>query len=196
MPDGVSGRAHWPRFEMVHFPEPTGIPHGWDKEMLRNGVPKEFLGLYDAAPTLTLLTVQDDRQFVCFGTSGDDNHLCLDPLTGAVVEIIDVATATPYKSSGVHGSPIFVNSRLDQFIAAVHAVVARFPFEDGVPDQEWDREDGDLITPWAQSANELLETLSRIDPVAMADRRGFWMTFVSDVLIGDYSVESVLNRNG
>jgi hypothetical protein len=192
MPDGVLESGHWPRFEMATFSEPTGIPHGWDRELIRKGVPKEFLGLYEAAPILTLLKAQDGRPLVCFGSGpGDDDHLCLDPRTGAVVELIYVATATRFKSSGVHGSPIFLNTSLDQFIASVHAMLGRLPFEGTVPDQARDRVD--LENPREPIAYELLEMLSRIDPVAMADLDGFWEIFVGDVLMGDHSIKLVLN---
>lgn len=188
MVDDATASSRWPRFEMVTFSEPTGIPHGWDKELVSKGVPKDLLGAYQAAKELTLLEVPGVGQFVCFGTCGHYDRVCLDPRTAAVVDIIFVATGTINQTSGIHGPPIFVNSTLDQFIAAVRAVVSRFPFERGSPGQEQD----DLVNPWESIAKELFEALHRIDPVAMSDLDGFWMTFVSDVQMGDYSTEMVL----
>ena len=31
--------AHWPRFTLVTYAAPTGIPHGWDAELLEKGAP-------------------------------------------------------------------------------------------------------------------------------------------------------------
>jgi hypothetical protein len=70
-------------------------------------------------------------------------------------------------------------------------MLGRLPFEGTVPDQARDRVD--LENPREPIAYELLETLSRIDPVAMADLDGFWEIFVGDVLMGDHSIKLVLN---
>src|SRR5215472_16800905 len=60
----------WPHFEMVTFSEPTGIPFGWDKELVSKGVPKDLLGAYNVAHELTLLEVPDYGPLVCFGATG------------------------------------------------------------------------------------------------------------------------------
>ncbi len=192
MPDATGDR--WPRFEMVTFSVPTGIPNDWDAELLAKGVPKDLLLKdYHAANELALLTFPGGEQFVRFGTSGRDDHMCLDPRTGAVVEIIKEDTDPTYQASGVQVSPIFVNSSLDQFIASVRAVVNRFPFYRGNPEQEQDRGQDDLADEWYRAAEDLLEILGRIDPAATADLDGFWATLVSDVQMGDYSTKMVLS---
>jgi hypothetical protein len=43
----------WPRFRMVTFSQPTGIPNGWDEELLEKGVPDGLA--YDAAHELMLI---------------------------------------------------------------------------------------------------------------------------------------------
>jgi hypothetical protein len=177
------------RFELVTFSEPTGMPHGWDAELLRTGVPKVLFGCYEAANELTLLEVPHDGQLVCFGASGPYGSVCLDPRTGAIVYV-----NTP--EGKVLAPPRFVNSSLEQFIASVRAVLDRFPFDsegtgegrerDDLAD-EWAHEDK-LINEWDQAGSELTETLRRIDPaVGAVPRDGFWMTFMGDVQMGDFS---------
>jgi SUKH-4 immunity protein len=196
MPNDADARDIGARFEMVTFPEPTGIPHGWDAELLRQGVPKALFGRFEAANEVTLLEVPHDGQLVCFGTSGLDGSVCLDPQTGAVVEITYVPTGTINLPSGVHGPQDFVNSSLEQFIASVRAVLDRFPFdsegteEDRARDDladEWAHQDK-LANEWDRAGGELDETLRRIDPaVGAVPRDGFWMTFVGDVQMGAFS---------
>ena len=78
-----------PHFEMVTFSEPTGIPFGWDTELVSKGVPKDLLGTYNAARELTLLEVPDYGPLVCFSpiTMHSDEFFCQDPHTGAIVVI-------------------------------------------------------------------------------------------------------------
>ena len=88
MPDTPVHRL--PPFEMVTFSEPTGIPFGWDKELVIKGVPKDPLGQYNAAHELTLLEVPDSGPLVCFGNMGFHDHVCQDPHTGAIVYSSDL----------------------------------------------------------------------------------------------------------
>jgi|GraSoi_2013_60cm_1033757.scaffolds.fasta_scaffold261002_1 hypothetical protein len=44
------------------------------------------------------------------------------------------------------------------------------------------------------SNEELVGTLRRIDPAALADPDGFWMTVVADVQMGNYSTRDILNE--
>jgi hypothetical protein len=59
----------WPHFEMVTFSAPTGIPFGWDQELVSKGVPKDLLGQYHAAHELTLLKVPNYGPLVCFSSA-------------------------------------------------------------------------------------------------------------------------------
>lgn len=200
MPDATADR--WPRFEVVTFSVPTGIPNDWDRELVSKGAPKDLLlGAYQAANELALVEVPGGEQLACFGTCGRNYSICLNPRTGAVVNIIKDDTDATYQASDVEISPIFVNSSLDQFIASVRAVVNRFPFDigeggddPGLDDRanEWAQSDR-LFSEWDRSAEDLLEILGRIDPAATADLDGFWATLVSDVQMGDYSTKMVLS---
>lgn len=200
MPDAADRGDRWPRFEMVAFPAPTGVPHGWDAELLREGVPKALFGAYEAASELTPLEVSGYGQVVRFGSSGFYGSVCLDPRTGAVVYVrsyapdrtIDPARAYP-------GPPVFINSSVDQFTASVRATLARFPFDRGDAERE-SREGGDrdeiegaIAEEWDRAADELEATLGTLDPAAVADPDAFWMTFLDDVRIGDYATDDILS---
>ena len=144
IPDDVTDR--WPRFELVTFPEPTGIPNEWDAELLAKGAPKGLIGgRYRVASKLALLDAPSYGPLVRFGFHMLHSAVCLDPLSGAIMDIGYVETETAYLPRGFFDSPSLVNSSLDQFISSVRAVIARFPYDSGeynsddVPDEEIDR---------------------------------------------------------
>jgi hypothetical protein len=192
----------WPDFEMVTFSTPTGIPHGWDAELVSKGVPKSLLRRYTATSTLALLEVPDYGPLVSFGTTMLQNRVCLDPHTRAVVEITYVPTDTINLRASVVGLPGHVNASLDQFIACVHAVLDRFPFDSGHPveDHEWeDREQAwahvdQRFQEWDRAVRDMTETLRRIDTTAVADADTFWRTFLDDVQMGDFATEDILGH--
>jgi hypothetical protein len=64
---------------------PTGIPHGWDEELLEQGAPDGLA--YKAAQELTLLDDPGSGPLVCFGISGIYGRLCLDPRTKQIVHV-------------------------------------------------------------------------------------------------------------
>ena len=197
--------ARWPRFELVTFSAPTGIPHGWDAELLSKGVPKAMLGRYNAASELTLLEDPGHGPLVCFGASGSFVRLCLDPRTGQVVDIVYDRKAVNQPSND-HGPPwlvrppLLVNSTLDQFIDSVHTVVDRFPFHSGDTKEGSELDDPakeraraeQLDSELDRAAENLTEILRSIDPAAVADESTFWRTFVDDVQMGDFATEDVL----
>lgn len=195
MTDAADRADRGPHFELVAFPEPTGIPHAFAAPLLERGAPKAMLGRYHAAPALTLLEVPDDGQFVRFGTNGLYGAICLDPRIGAVVEIGTFEEEATINAvvTGIPGPPSFVNSSLDQFIASVRAVLARFPFDRGETgiDSDLDK----LESEWNQAADELEAALSVIDP-ALVDTNAYWLDFLSAVRIGDFSTAEVLDRLG
>ena len=204
MPENDEARDRWPRFDLVSFRTPTGIPHGWDAELLRKGVPKALIGQsYQAASELMLLNVPGNGHLVCFGISGLLGKACLDPHTGAIITITDVPpeySHTLNLVSGIYGPSCFINSSLDQFIASVRVVLDRFPFDSGDTEERDDRDqpasikaNGDeLADEWDKAADELTEALRGIDSAAVADLDGFWMTFVADVQMGNYATKVVL----
>jgi hypothetical protein len=81
----------------------------------------------------------------------------------------------------------------------VRAAIARFPFDcKGTEtarqaeerEDEWAREDR-LEDERTQAAEELIETLRSIDPAAVVDPNGFWMIFVADMQMGDFTTSAV-----
>lgn len=198
----TDAEARWPHFELVTFPEPIGIPRDLAAPLLDLGAPKGLLGFYRAASELTLLDDPGSGQFVCFGTSGLFDKICLDPRTGAVVYIIYVPSdfsQTINLPSGPRGPARQINASLERFIASVRAVFARFPFDEGDGGENDDLENAkldDREEAWDRAADELEETLRGIDPVAVADANSFWMTFLDDVRIGDFSTDMVVGAAG
>ncbi len=121
----------WPRFELVRYSAPTGIPNEWDAELLEKGMPKGMMGRYRAAKKLTQLEDTDRGPLVVFGKEGRFQSVCLDPQTSQVVDVTYVDVATPNLPAGVIGPTCVVNSTLDQFIGSMRAVIGSFPFDDG-----------------------------------------------------------------
>jgi hypothetical protein len=58
----------WPRFTLVTYRAPTGIPNGWAAELLEKGAPDGLVST--AARELTLLEHPKAGALVCFGTTG------------------------------------------------------------------------------------------------------------------------------
>lgn len=206
MPDTPVDR--WPHFELVTFSEPTGIPFGWDKELVSKGVPKDLFGIYTAAHELTLLEIPDYGPLVCFTSTLLYDRLCQDPHTGAIVY---VAYMPPNTANKVHpafvvGLPGLVNSSLDQFIASVRAVLERFPFYSREPGEGEGDDLEDSASERARAeqhdnevdraAEDLMEILRSIDRAAVADETTFWRSFVFDVQMGDFPTEDVLGHLG
>jgi hypothetical protein len=178
----------WPRFKLVTYSQPTGIPHGWDEELLELGAPDGLV--VEAIPTLTLLEDPDVGPLVCFGIVNSEMYICLDPRSNHVVDIVvSKPVETDSSSANVIGSACLVNSTLGHFIAAVQTATARFPFDSegaredrgGAPTEDkWVRAER-LENERFQAAEDLVASLRQIDPASVADPDGFWMTFVADV---------------
>lgn len=198
-------RDRWPRFELVNFSVPTGIPNGWDDELLRKGVPKSLFRRYEATRELMLLEDSRYDPLVCFGTSGPFVKICFDPSTKQIVDVVYDSKANT-QEVGVHATsrvirtPLLVNTTLDQFINSVRAVLDRFPFDQSnsgtysvvdKPASGSDQEDK-REREWDRAVEDLAETLSRIDPAAVANPDGFWRTLLDDIQMGDFATEEVL----
>ncbi len=183
---------NWPRFELVTFAEATGIPHGWDRDLIALGVPKHILGdYYKAVSHLELIEHPTLGPLVCFATVGTRGAMGLHPATGSI----------HWLTGARSGREWFVNTTLAQFNEAVRAVINRFPFDRGVPSEaplddapaQWPASntvEGDEVQ-WGVVGEELRELLRRIDPESVATP-GYWNRFVTDVGMGDYSTEDVL----
>jgi len=190
--------ADWPHFTLVTHSAPTGIPHGWDAELLQKGAPDGLV--CTAARELTLLEHPDAGPLVCFGTTRSADYVCLDPRTKQVVDIHvqrPVGPGSPQPE--VTGSPGVVNSSLDHFIASVRAVTGRFPFDSEVSGKGRRGEEGEdarderRFNEWAQAMLELGETLDRIDPAHPVMGGEFWGDFLADVSMGNYASVYWLN---
>jgi hypothetical protein len=170
--------------ELVTFAESPGIPRELAAPLLERGVPKAMLGLYRAANALTLLEGSGGRQLVCFGSVAYSQRACLDPQTGAVVALMDTRRGGDNEVVGV------VNSSLEQFIASVSAVLNRYPFDR--PQAKGESDESSLDRTSAEldrAADDLKKALSAIDPAAMEDPGRFWLDFIDDVQMGDYSTD-------
>lgn len=203
MPDAADARVDWPRFTLVTYSAPTGIPHGWDAELLAKGVPDGLV--CHAEDKLMLLEDPGTGPLVCFGTGGLYDRFCLDPRTKQVVCIGYGAFGswrggTPQPE--VVGPADLVASSLDHFIALVRAATERFPFDSDLAVEERGEaahEDEEAreerrFNERHRAAEELAETLDHIDPVAFADPGEFWHTFVADVGMGNYATERFLRE--
>jgi hypothetical protein len=120
----------WPRFKVVTYSAPTGIPHEWDAELLEKGAPDGLI--CEADRELTLVEHPDAGPLVRFGTTGPDDYVCLDPRTKQVVGILYGAFRTGDPQPEFVGPAWVVNSSLEQFIASIRAVTERSPFDSEV----------------------------------------------------------------
>jgi SUKH-4 immunity protein len=169
-------------FDLMTFSEQTGVPHELAAPLLELAVPKEMLGYYRAESELTLLELPGVRQFVCFGLLGYSDRVGLDPHTGEVVALLDM------RGDGSKWADCPINSSLEQFITSVRAVLNRYPFDSPQANEESD--DSYLDRTRAEldrAVDDLKRALNAIDPAAMENLDGFWMTFLDDVRMGDFS---------
>jgi hypothetical protein len=183
---------NWPRFELVTYLEPTGIPHGWDRGLVTLGVPKRIFGSYKALSHLELIDHPTLGPMVRFATVGRRGAMCLHPATRSI----------HWLTGSRSGQEHFVNTTLAHFNDSVRAVINMFPFDRSVPSQP-PQEDASAIRQssktdhaedmqWVIVGEELRELLRRIDPESVAHSNGFWNTFVTDVQMGNYSTDDVL----
>lgn len=186
--------VNWPRFEVVTYAQPTGIPHGWDGELVALGVPKRTLGRYEALDELKLIEHPVLGPLVCFA-SLKRGSMGLHPETGSIHWLTGLRS----------GREWFANSSLAQFNDAVRAVMRRFPFEQ-VTWREWTdapEDDPSILwqayqahrsedVDWATIGEQTRAMLRRLDPESVANPDGYWNTFVTELAMGDYSIESVV----
>lgn len=176
------------RVELVTFAALPGIPREVAAPLLERGVPKAMLGLYRAADALTLAETSGGRQLVCFGSIAYAHRACLDLQSGAVVSLLDLRDGEG--GEGDEWVIGLVNSSLEQFIAAVGAVLSRYPFES--PQAKGESEKSSLDRTRAaldRAADDLTQALRAIDPTAMADPGRFWLDFIDDVQMGAYATD-------
>ncbi len=190
--------AEWPHFRLVTYSAPTGIPHGWDAELLDKGAPDGLV--CTAARELILFDHPNAGPLVCFGTSGPHHYFCLDPRTSQVVHISYGAFRIGDPQPSFVGRAWPVNSSLDHFIASIRAVTERFPFDSEVTgrdrrgEEDEESRDDRLFNEWEQAVLELGEILDRIDPANPIQGGVFWGDFLADVGMGNYASESWLHQ--
>ena len=162
----------WPVFELVTLRVAPEFP--LEAQVLATrGVPKRIIGReFGALSEARLVVVDSGGNLIAFGSSGLRGMVCLDSANGVVVHVPNL--------DGLQMNP--VNSSIDSFIECVAAVIERFPFYG-------DDDESDL---WESLADELAETLGGIDETAGA-HNGFWVTFVDDVRMGDYSTSMIVD---
>jgi hypothetical protein len=161
----VARRAPWPRFELVPL-SGEGLPAAWAARYPLIHVPGST-GVGACNPVaLTLVATPDAQDLVRF--AGDRfGALCLDD-DGRVLSLITDADGRLLRE------PSLVNTSLERHVATVQAATARFPFDDGLSD-----EDLELV------ADELRSHLEPIDREAWYPD-GYWDKFYWHVTIGDY----------
>ncbi|MCX4537548.1 SUKH-4 family immunity protein [Streptomyces sp. NBC_01669] len=134
-------------------------------------VPLESVGhAYWAAEDLETVDIGGTR-FVRLGYTGASGAVLLNTVTGAVVESNDEFEST---------NP--VNSSLRNFTACIQAVIERFPFYSQDAGEE----------EWESAADDVLRLVREVDPEAFVEG-GYWHEMTSDIMMGDYATESVLD---
>jgi hypothetical protein len=152
---------------LVRLPIPpeVRIQDGLPPSALRGaddpGIPADLLeGRFTAAKEVTMLTPTLAR----IGTARMADDIVVDLSDGRV----------GWRVAGtVH--VLFVNSSLDQFVATINAVNARYPFYGRNSDLKDRKDVGD----------ELTTLIHAIDPPAASPGQ-FWSSLVDDVVIGDF----------
>ena len=93
----------------------------------------------------------------------------MDSRSGKVVQVVDSIESR------------IVNCDLGRFCECVRLVIDRFPFYSA-----------SATSDVRIAVRESLEAIiQEVDPEALIDPHGFWMTFLDDVEIGDFSTEDV-----
>jgi len=160
-----------PRFELTTFSQPVDGRTDVVDALTKTGVPKSSVGrAYTAAGELTWINLRDRRRLICFGKSGLDDDICVDPSSGEVLQVVDGADHH------------LVNSSIGQFVESVKAVIRMFPYYET---SDSGSESGQKV------ADHISEAITRIDPAA-TEPDTFWETFVQDVAVGDYSTADVV----
>jgi len=188
----------WPQFRLVTYSAPTGIPHGWDAELLEKGAP-DGLGC-TPLPALALWEHPDVGSLARFGMVHlSDTYFCLHPRTKQVRCVNYGAFQTGDPQPRFVGPATFVNSSLDYCIASVCAVTERFPYDSEVTGKgRRDEEDEEAreerrANEWSEAVLQMADMLDSIDPAASTLGGDYWSIFLGDVGMGIYASESWLN---
>jgi hypothetical protein len=155
---------------MTRYPEATVAEvHDDDARsfLVEQGVPTDHL-LFRANDPSEVFRIEsnDGRIWVCIGSVGESEHLCVDARTGSVAGI------NPDTGDVWH-----VNSSVRAFAQSLAVFADGYPFYP--PDNDAEQQE--------QAAERLRRTLLNIDATALREDPGFWNTILFDVANGDYT---------
>jgi len=163
----------WPSFVLVTVKVSPDMPLGV-QVLATRGVPRRIIGHeFVALPEAQFVADDSGGTLVAFGSCGLRGVICLDPSDGSVVHV--PSPSAPERHP--------VNSSIEKFIESSAAVIQRFPFYC----------DDDNSDQWETVAGELATTLGDIDS-ATALHNSFWVTFLDDVRMGDYSTTMIVDE--
>jgi hypothetical protein len=137
-------------------------------------VPRSLIGRsYVADREFQVITVAGGM-LLCFGSTGLSGRICVDMLNGRVVQ----------QQLHDDSPPRFVNSTLAAFRDCVERVIACFPFYDSGSDLE----------SRSAASERIADEIRRTDTAALDDPDGFWAMFLTDVEVGDYATQEIVDR--
>lgn len=148
-------------------------------------VPERLFGgsVFRADREARVLTRPDGTCLVRFGACRLWGALCLDPATGAVIDIWDYDQPAFPRGERPEWREGLTNSSIDKFIETAKAVTDRFPYYG-----RWAFETDDGYAEVENAYRDLVRIITEIDPPAAIPDR-FWSTFTDDVMIGDFATE-------
>jgi hypothetical protein len=134
------------------------------ESLAHQGVPGAlFEGRFTARDSVEALT----PTLLRFGTTGIDDPVCLDTLTGKVVQVVVGTDET-----------VLVNTSLERFVETAERVLELWPYYG--PNA--------TLADRMKVGDDLAAVIRAIDPAAYGPDQ-FWPTFVDDVVIGDFATE-------
>jgi hypothetical protein len=154
-------------------------------ELTTLGAPRTALWRCEADSRLTLIpshrrmvagsegATRQGGPLVRFATACRRTAVALDPASGEVVTVLDLAEPTAR----------LMNSSLVHLHETVKAVITRFPY--------YDRESPTLDDEADKACRDLIVLIDAADPHAR-DEDGLWSEFPWDVAMGDFDTQSVV----
>lgn len=138
--------------------------------LTEEGIPERSLLFTAAEPGDAAEWVQGARRYVVLGDYTEDEHFVLDAETGSVHFGTDAT------------DPVWpVNSGIREFVRCLEVTEGEFPFYAA----------GATSEEKVRVASRLEVLLRDVDPESFEAEGAFWMSFIHDVSIGDFSTEDV-----
>lgn len=155
---------------MLRYPEKIAalVVHMPTQRYLRDhGLPDEHLLFKIHPPSEAAIQgLPDGTDLLCVGADQDTLDLCIDTMSGTVVEV-----------HRTDGSVWHVNSGVPQFVQCLEEFSRRYPFG---------QSSNDLDTA-ETAANEFAAAIRRIDETALDMENGYWDSIIFDITNGDYA---------